>query len=100
MGTFWAFAGAGSALTALLAIPALSGSAYAETADVSGTYWASEYHTKIQLVGGGDLPLTAAGKAAYEKNMTGLKDGSITDTARKFCVTKCAWSPWTSRYLQ
>jgi len=86
MGTFWAFAGAGSALTALLAIPALSGSAYAETADVSGTYWASEYHAKIQPVGGGDLPLTAAGKAAYEKNMAGLKDGSITDTARKFCV--------------
>jgi hypothetical protein len=40
----------------------LSGSAQAQTPDISGTYWATEYHAKIQLVGGGDLPLTAAGK--------------------------------------
>jgi len=36
--------------------------------------------------GGGDLPLTAAGKAAYDKNIAGLKDGSIADNARKYCV--------------
>jgi hypothetical protein len=73
-------------LTALLAMSALASSAQAQTADISGTYWATEYHDKIQLVGGGDLPLTAAGKAAYEKNMAGLTDGSLTDAARKFCV--------------
>lgn len=77
---------AGARLTAVLAISFLSASAQAETADISGTWWASEYHARIQLVGGGDLPLTAAGKAAYEMNMAGLKDGSITDAARKFCV--------------
>jgi hypothetical protein len=70
----------------LLATTALSGLAYGQTPDISGTYWTTEYHPKIQLVGGGDLPLTAAGKAAYEKNIVGLKDGSITDSARKFCV--------------
>jgi hypothetical protein len=86
MGIVWVSARAGSAFTALLALSALSGSAQAETPDISGTYWASEYHAKIQIVGGGDLPLTAAGKAAYEKNMAGLKDGSTTDAARKFCV--------------
>src|SRR6266446_2588131 len=86
MGIVWVFARTGSAFTALLAVSALSGSAQAQTPDISGTYWATEYHAKIQLVGGGDLPLTPAGKAAYEKNMVGLKDGSITDTARKFCV--------------
>jgi len=86
MGIVWVFARAGSAFTALLAISALSGSAQAQTPDISGTYWATEYRAKIQLVGGGDLPLTPAGKTAYEKNMAGLKDGSITDTARKFCV--------------
>ena len=75
---------AASALAALLA--ATAGSAYGQAPDISGTYWATEYHPKIQLVGGGDLPLTAAGKAAYEKNVAGLKDGSITDNARKFCV--------------
>ena len=52
----WVFARAGSA--ALLATPALLGSAYGETPDISGTYWASEYHPKIQIVGGGDLPLS------------------------------------------
>ena len=80
------WARAGSAVAALCAATALSGAAYGQTPDVSGTYWATEYHPKIQLVGGGELPLTAAGKAAYEKNVAGLKDGSITDTARKFCV--------------
>ena len=86
MGIVWVFARTGSAFTALLAVSALSGSAQAQTPDISGTYWATEYHAKIQLVGGGDLPLTPKGKEAYEKNMAGLKDGSLTDTARKFCV--------------
>jgi hypothetical protein len=54
--------------------------------DISGTYWATQYYAKVQLVGGGELPLTPAGKAAYEKNMAGLKDGSISDNARKFCT--------------
>jgi hypothetical protein len=54
--------------------------------DISGTYWATQYSAKIQIVGGGDLPLTAAGKAAYGANISGLKDGSITDAAREYCV--------------
>jgi len=79
---------AGSALAAVFAISLLSGSAYGAgaTPDISGTYWATEYKAKLVLVGGGELPLTPAGKAAYDKNIAGLKDGSITDTARKFCV--------------
>jgi hypothetical protein len=77
----------GSALAALLVVSVLSGSTYgADEPDLSGVFWATRYNAKIQLVGGGDLPLTAAGKAAYEKNIAGLKDGSITDEARKFCV--------------
>jgi hypothetical protein len=58
----------------------------AEAPDISGTYWATQYSAKIPIVGGGDLPFTTAGKAAYDTNIAGLKDGSITDTARKFCV--------------
>jgi hypothetical protein len=54
--------------------------------DLSGTYWATRYDAKVQLVGGGELPLTPAGKDLYEKNMAGLKDGSISDNARKFCT--------------
>ena len=68
------------------ALTALSSSAYGETPDISGTYWASEYQAKIQVLGGGDLPLTADGKAAYEKNVAGLKEGSISDNARRYCV--------------
>jgi hypothetical protein len=86
MGIVWIFARSSAASAALLAMSALAGSVRAQTPDISGTYWATEYHAKIQLVGGGELPLTADGKAAYEKNMAGLKDGSITDTARRFCV--------------
>jgi hypothetical protein len=70
----------------MVALTALSGSAFGQTPDISGTYWATEYHPKIQIVGGDDLPLTGAGKAAYEKNVAGLKDGSIVDAARKYCV--------------
>src|SRR6267378_5969985 len=86
MGIVWVFARTGSAFAALLTASALSGSAQAQTPDISGTYWATEYRAKIQLVGGGDLPLTPKGKAEYEKNMAGLKDGSTTDAARKYCV--------------
>ena len=78
--------GAGSASAILFALSALSGSAYGETPDISGTYWANEYRAKIQIVGGDDLPLTTAGKEAYEKNIAGLKDGFIIDIARRYCV--------------
>jgi hypothetical protein len=78
---------AATAFAALLGT-AVTGHAYAADSapDISGIYWATEYHAKIQPVGGGELPLTAAGKAAYDKNMAGLKDGSIADNARHLCV--------------
>ena len=79
---------AGPVLAVLLAASFPSGSARGAQAkpDLSGIYWATEYNAKIQIVGGGELPLTAAGRAAYDKNIAGLKDGSITDAARKYCV--------------
>jgi len=54
--------------------------------DISGTYWATAYWAKIQVLGGGDPPLNAAGKAAYQMIQAGLKDGSIQDKARRVCV--------------
>jgi hypothetical protein len=77
---------AGAALTALLAISVLAGPAHAADPDISGIYWTTQYNAKVQIVGGGDLPFTPMGKAAYDKNVAGLKDGSIPDDARKFCV--------------
>jgi hypothetical protein len=81
------FARGGTAIAALLAL-SVAGSAYGAGAapDISGTYWATEYHPKLVLVGGGNLPLNADGQKAYAMNQMGLKDGSITDAARKFCV--------------
>ena len=75
-------------LAALFALSAISVSAYAAGAapDISGTYQVTQYNAKMAIVGGSELPLTQAGKAAYDKNIAGLKDGSITDAARKFCV--------------
>jgi hypothetical protein len=57
-----------------------------DTRDISGVYWATAFHPRIQLVGGGELPFTEAGRAAYARNMAGLKDGSIEDRARKYCT--------------
>jgi len=54
--------------------------------DISGTYWATSYSPTIGVAGGGDPPLNAAGKAAYQTNRAGLKDGSIVDKARRVCV--------------
>jgi len=85
MRAFRLLAGAGLAAPLALAFAQAAFAADA-TPDLSGIYWASEYHAKIQLIGGGELPFTPEGKAAYEKNMAGLKDGSIIDNARKFCV--------------
>lgn len=82
------FARAGSALASLFALSVISSSAIAAgaTPDISGTYWATQYNAKLQIMGGGDPPFNDKGKAAYAMNQAGLKDGSITDAARKFCV--------------
>jgi hypothetical protein len=58
----------------------------ADPREISGVYWTREYRAKIEPVGGGDLPLTEAGRAAYARNIAGLEDGSIVDRARKYCT--------------
>jgi hypothetical protein len=64
----------------------LACSAAGAASDISGTYWATSYSPKIEVLGGGEPPLNAAGKAAYEMNRKGLKDGSIVDKARYVCL--------------
>jgi hypothetical protein len=91
---------------ALLAASLLSGLAHAQSAppNLAGTYWATRYNAKIQTLDGGDLPLTAAGRAAYDKTIAGLKDGSISDEARKFClpdgVPRVLATPYPFRIIQ
>ena len=80
---------AGLGFLAMLTAAAIGGSvavAAGAAQDISGTWWVTKYDPKLAIVGGGALPLNAMGKAAYEKNRAGLKDGSIVDAARKFCV--------------
>ena len=97
---------AGAAAAALLAASLLSGLAHGQGAppDLGGTYWTTRYNAKIQPLDGGDLPLTAAGRAAYDKTIAGLKDGSIIDEARKFClpdgVPRVLATPYPFRILR
>jgi hypothetical protein len=74
--------------TVMIAAMAYAATAHAAAAtpDLSGTYWATEYHAKIQVLGGGEPPLNAAGKTAYQTNQAGLKAGSIPDPARSVCL--------------
>jgi hypothetical protein len=67
-------------------LPAAMAKAQAAPPDLAGVFWATRYNAKIEVLGGGELPLTPAGKAAYERAMAGLRDGSIIDEARKFCL--------------
>jgi hypothetical protein len=89
---------AGLGAATVVAASVLSWSAYAAEPDLSGIYWATKYSPKIELVGGGELPLNDAGKAAYEKTIAGLKDESITDEARKFCVPDGLPRVWNNPY--
>lgn len=75
-------------LAALAIATASSAQAAAPAAgqDISGVWWATTYSPKIPLVGGGELPYTADGKAAYDKNIAALKSGQLIDAARRYCV--------------
>ncbi len=73
-------------IAAVVTAAVLSYSARAAEPDLSGIYAPTRYNAKVEIVGGGSLPLTAAGKEAYAMNMAGLKDGSIKDEARRLCV--------------
>jgi hypothetical protein len=58
----------------------------AEGSNISGVWWAGSYSPKLLAAGASELPFTPAGKAAYDKNMAGLKNGSVVDKARTLCV--------------
>src|SRR5215468_1956886 len=60
---------AAAALFVFAAGAPANAAAPAATQDISGVWWATTYSPKIQLVGGGDLPYTETGKAAYDKNI-------------------------------
>jgi hypothetical protein len=68
-----------------LAAP-VSGQQAGVAQDVWGVWWVTKYGPKIEIIGGGEIPYNEVGQAEYRKNIAGLKDGSITDEARRVCV--------------
>ncbi len=87
----------GLIVAALLAVSTSSWSALAEP-DISGLYAPTRYNAKIEIVGSGELPFNEAGKAAYDKNIAGLKDGTLKDEARRLCVPDGLPRVWASPY--
>ena len=90
---------------AVVAAPALAQRASgSEGGDVSGVWWASAYSPKLMPQGGGELPFTPAGRAAYERNMAGLKSGAVEDAARTLCtpdgVPRILASPFPFEVIQ
>src|SRR5215510_7527990 len=75
---------AGIATPVFLTLSVLA--AQGQEPDLSGIYWTKQYNAKIEIVGGGELPFTPAGKKVSEAIIAGLKDGSTEDTARTVCV--------------
>jgi hypothetical protein len=77
-------------VVAIFAGCALVGSASAQQGegvhDVWGVWWVTRYSPNIEIIGGGDIPYNDKGQAEYRKNIESLKDGSITDEARRVCV--------------
>ena len=72
-----------ASLLLLSASPAFSATA---EPDISGIWWTTTYSPKLLPAGGGDPPLTAAGRTKYQENMAGLRNGTIVDKARKVCI--------------
>ena len=71
---------------AVLGLLSAAGPAWSAAPDLSGTWWATEYHATIPVLGGGGPPLNDAGKAEYASNRAGLKDGSLDDQTRSYCT--------------
>jgi hypothetical protein len=66
--------------------------------DINGVWWTRSYTPKLVPAGGGELPFTPAGKAAYEKNMAGLKARTLADNARYLCLPDGVPRIWQQPY--
>ncbi len=77
--------------------------AVAAEPDISGTWWIASYSSRL-VPEKGAIPFTEAGKARYEKNQAGLKNGSVEDYAVSVCaapgVPRVAISPYPFKIVQ
>jgi hypothetical protein len=66
--------------------------------DFNGVWWTATYTPRIAPVGGGEIPFTAAGRQAYERNVAGLKDRTVVDQARYVCTPDGVPRIWQNPY--
>ena len=75
--------------------PALAASA---PTDLTGVWWATSVADRLQPEGGGAIPFTAAGRAAYAKRQADLKSGEVVDRAVQDCLPAGVPRSWMTAY--
>ena len=63
-----------------------------------GVWWTDHYERLLRPSDGTALPFTPAGRAAYEHNKSGLKDGTVVDQANYLCLPEGMPRAMTSAY--
>jgi hypothetical protein len=58
----------------------------ASVRQIAGIWQLSAHQAAIKPADGGPIPFTPAGRAAYEKNINGLRDGTVADFAATLCL--------------
>jgi len=82
----WAATLAALGWTLLAAHAAAAAGATMDPHDLSGVWWADHDQRLLEPDGGGSIPFTAAGLAAYQSTVAGLKSGKLADQAGRLCV--------------
>lgn len=87
-----------AALTAAcLAVDALPAAAQAAP-DLTGVWWATTVPDRLAPDGGGTIPFTPEGKAAYDKRRADLKSGAFVDRSVHICLPRGLPRAWITAY--
>ena len=96
--TLAANAAAGSAQPAMTGLPGGPLLVPPANQDLNGVWWTGSYNARVLPTEGGELPFTPAGRAAYQKNIVGLRDRTVIDQARYSCTPDGVPRIWQSPY--
>jgi hypothetical protein len=69
-----------------------------EARDLAGVWLTSAHKPRLLPMDGRALPFTATGRAAYEKNVAGLKSGALVDQTSYLCLPEGTPRAMTSAY--
>lgn len=83
VGGSWGIRGAG---LAAMVIASASGGAALAAPDISDVWWARSYPAAIRPMDGKPLPLTAEGRARFDKARADLKRDKTIDTGKYLCT--------------